>query len=193
MNDYVRAKQSGYRRRDFVLIMLGGGVAAACTPLRMGLKIYPEEFHSDDALVDETLRAFVLTISPGLPEDTPDLTRPFYDELFGLGAYRGYLASDLCDRARRFTGDRRFARLTYEQRALIVAAGMAAGGLTTRLYNGAAFAVQIATYASIYDDERGCPINDFEGRFTLEQMADVQDAPLEQFRQTTGSGTGNPT
>lgn len=192
MGDTAQLPAPGYGRREFVLTMLGGGIAAACTPVRMGLKIYPEEFHVNDALVDGTLRAFVLTIIPGLPDGAPDLTRPFYDELFGLAPYRGYLASDLCDRARRLTGEAGFARLPYEQRALIVAAGMAGGGLTTRLYHGAAFAVQVATYASIYDDERGCPINEFEGRFTLEQMAGVPDVRLDRFAELTASGTGNP-
>lgn len=192
MNDNTHVRRSRYGRREFVLIMLGGGVAAACTPVRMGLRIYPEEFKFDNALVDETLRAYVLTVIPGLPEDTPDVTRPFYDELFGLGPYRGYLASDLCDRAERLTGNRSFAGLSYEQRALIVAAGMASGGVTTRLYNGSAFAVQIATYASIYDDGRGCPINEFEGRFTLKQMASVSDARFDRFVELTASGTGNP-
>lgn len=192
MNGGSKVGKCGYGRREFVLTLLAGGIAAACTPVRMGLKIYPEEFHADDALVDETLRAYVLTIIPGLPDDTPDITRPFHDELFGLGPYRGYLASDLCDRAERLTGDSSFAALAYEQRALIVAAAMASGGVTTRLYNGAAFAVQIATYASIYDDGRGCPINDFEGRFTLDQMATVRDPRFERFVELTASGTGNP-
>ena len=192
MYDEERAGKSDVRRRDFIRIMAGAGLATACTPVRIGLKIYPREFEEHSQLVEETLRAFVLTIVPGIPEDAPDLTRPFHDELFRLDAHCGFLASDLCTRADRIAGNRRFALLAYEDRARVVADGLAAGGVTTRLYSAAAYVTQIACYASIYDDGKGCIITGFEGRFNIERMAGVRDPHLDLFREITSSGTGNP-
>jgi hypothetical protein len=187
-----RSRKTNVQRRDFIRIMAGAGLATACTPMRIGLKIYPREFDEHTELVDETLRAFVLTIVPGMPEDDADLTRQFHDPLFRLDAHCAYLASDLCSRAERITGDHRFATLAYEDRASVVADGLAAGGLTTRLYSAAAYVTQIACYASIYDDDKGCVITGFDGQFNIQRMAGVRDPHLDLFRDITSAGTGNP-
>jgi hypothetical protein len=46
----------------------------------------------------------------------------------------------------------------------VIQDGLDAGGVTRRLYTGAVFLTQIATYAGIYDEDRGCELIDFGGR-----------------------------
>lgn len=179
-------------RRDFVRMLAAVGLAGACTPVRIGLKLYPTDFKKDAALVEETLRAFVLTVIPGMPPDDPDLTRHFHDELFEIDAHRAYLAYDLCSRGDRIAGCRRFAELTYGERERVVADGLEAGGVTTLLYTASIHVTQIACYAGIYDDDKGCPVTGFEGRFRLENLSSAKDPNLGSFREITSVGSGNP-
>ncbi len=192
MATQTRTGSGAVPRRDFVRLLAVAGLATACTPVRIGLKLYPRDFHDHPELVDETLQAFVLTVIPGMPENDPDLTRHFYDEFLEIGAHREYLAYDLCVRAGRLTGERHFAALDYQQRERVVADGLAQGGVTTLLYSASVHVTQIACYAGIYDDEKGCPVTDFEGRFQIERMAGVFDPNLGSFREITAAGSGNP-
>lgn len=191
MSNQPRAQSRTLPRRDFVRLLAVAGAATACTPVRIGLKLYPRDFHEHPELVDETLRAFVLTVIPGT-EEHPDLTRHFYDEFLEIGAHREYLAYDLCVRAGRLSGNRRFAALDYAARERVVADGLAAGGVTTRLYTASVHVTQIACYAGIYDDKRGCPVIDFRGRFRFEHAARASEPDLEAIHRMTAAGTGNP-
>jgi hypothetical protein len=182
----------GVKRRDFLRIMAGAGVATACTPVRIGLQMYPRDFHEHPEIVEETLRAFVLTVVPGVPESDPNLTRVFHDDLFRLEAHRGWLAYDLCRRAGDRTGDRHFASLPYADREGVVADALEAGGVTRRLYTAAVFVTQIAVYASIYDDDSGCHLWDYDGPFRIESTAGLRDPYLDEFRAITTAGSGNP-
>ena len=58
----------GRREALRYLTAVGTGlVAAGCTPARIALRLYPDEFHNDEALVRDVLGAFAETIvaAPG--------------------------------------------------------------------------------------------------------------------------------
>lgn len=186
-------------RRDFLRLLTiagagiaGASLAGACAPLRVGLKLYPSELKDNPELLEETLRAFVLTVVPGLPPDDPDLTRALHDESFPLAAHIDVLAADLCERARRLSGSSRFAALDADDRARIVADALDAGGVTTQLYAGAAYLSQVACYAGIYDDAKGCPAIGFEGRFRPDRFADTVYPNPERFLAAASTADGNP-
>ena len=194
MSDKSCHREPELSRRGFVRLLgvvgVVGAGTAGCTPLRMVLKLYPSEFDTDPELVDRTLRAFVLTVVPGLPEDARGLTRQFYDESFRLAKHRGFFAADLCERAGRVANDRTFAALPYEQRAKVIRDGLEAGGVTTKLYSGAIHLTQIACFASMYDDEAGCPLIDFEGRFDPTTETNYPDPG--RFLAVNTTTDGNP-
>lgn len=183
---------SALHRREFLLLMASAGFASACTPLQIGLKIYPRDFKENTQLVDETLRAFVLTVVPGMPKDDPNLIRVFHDELFRVDTHRGWLAFDLCDRARDLTGEPRFVALEYADRERVISAALAAGGVTKRLYTAAIYVSQIAIYAGIYDDDAGCPVWSFDGGFRIEELAALPDPPPDTLHRMESAGGGNP-
>ena len=164
-----RGKPEALSRREAVArlgLLSAGFLAAGCTPLRLVLEANPEGFEADAGLVDRTLRAFVTAVVPGIPEDAPDLTRAFYDEgLSEMPGHRAYLASDLCRRSARLYGVRRFADLGPEPRTRVIQDGLQADGIIRDLYEGAIFLTQVAVYASIYDDARGCPLLEWDGQF----------------------------
>jgi hypothetical protein len=170
---------------------LGGLVAAACTPLRIALQAYPEEFAADDALVERTLRAFVLTVVPGAPDDD-NVTRVFAAPFHPFGPHRGYFASDLCRRAAERTGRARFDRLPPAERIAVVQAGLDADPLTRRLYGGAILLAQIAVYGGIHDDKRGSPLIAFEGSRPFRGFDELTYPDPHRFLAPALTADGNP-
>lgn len=152
---------------------LGLGMATGCTPLRIVLHAYPRRFDEDGSLVDRTLAAFAETILPGTDRDPLELARPLADEQFELAAYRNYLAADLAARSRRLYGTGAFDRLDLADRERVVSEALEADGTTCKLYSGAIFLTQIAFFAGIYDDEQGCPLIDFDGRYKLRPLEEL--------------------
>lgn len=150
-------------RREAVarLGMLAGLAALACTPLRIGLRAYPDRYDADEALVRRTLRAFADTVVPGAAvEGIEDLlSDPFY----GLEPYRGYLAADL-DRRATAAGGRAFADLDRRGRTRVVAAGTESPDATTRkLYAGAVFLAQIGAFGAAGDGQGPCSLIGWKG------------------------------
>ena len=152
-------------RRDALqrLGALAAGLAVGCTPLRVVLHDYPDEFRGTPR-VEDVLRAFVTTVLPGALGNDPHLIAAFYDQALPFARYREFFASSFCERSRRVFRTSSFERLDLRQRTRVVQDGLRADGTTRKLYNGAVFLAQISVYAGIYDDERGSPLIDFEGR-----------------------------
>lgn len=170
--------------------VLAGAAAAGCTPLRIALKAYPEDFTPDGDLVERTLRAFVLTIVPGAPADDPNLTRVFADRFHPFGPYRAFFASDLCRRAiERFGAP--FDGLDPVRRTTVVQRGLQGDATTRRLYAGAILLAQIAVYAGIYDDTRGSPLIDFEGRQRFRGFDALTYPDPERFLAAAQTADGN--
>lgn len=122
--------------------------AAACAPARIVLRAYPAEFKGDSDRTRATLVAFVCTVEPGASADPACAGHALQDPAYPLASYAGYLASDLDKRARS-AHHCPFADLSCVDRAAVVASGLAAGGVTGKLYAGAVYLTQIAVYAGL--------------------------------------------
>lgn len=171
--------------------VVAAGLAVACTPVRVLVNAYPQAFDDDDELVDRVLRAFVITVIPGAPSDDPDLVRAYTDPVYPFAEYAGFFAADLSRRAaRRFDG-RRFEQLTAPERTAVIAEGLAADGTTRRLYNGAVVLAQIAFYAGIYDDKKGCALIGFDGGYRWHPAMDMTHPHPERFVSRALTGDGN--
>ncbi len=168
------------------------GLAVGCTPLRIVLHSYPEEFDRDGDLLDRVLLAFVTTVVPGVPPDSPNLVRIFRDDWVPFAPYCSFFASDLCKRARRLYGIGRFESLSLAQRTAVVQSGLDADSTTRKLYNGAIFLAQLNVYAGIYDSARGCPLIDFPGSFKGVPLADQTYPNPDDFLPRALTADGNP-
>lgn len=185
----------GIGRREAVgrLAILGVGLAAAaCTPLKIVLHLYPEHFDKDPELVDRVLRAFVTAVIPGAPEDDPDLIRAYHDTRYPLGKYKSFLAADLCRRTWERWGTDEFHRLPLSLRTEIIQIAVRSGGTTARLYHGAIFLAQIAFYAGIYDDAKGCALIGFDGRYRFRGIEATTYPDPGRFLARALTGDGNP-
>lgn len=172
--------------------LAGAGLAAAaCTPLRIGLHAWPEPFDAERGLSDRVLRAFVATVVPGVDPDEGDPARVYRDAYYDMARYRAFLASDLCRRSERLHGNPRFDRLPAQARADVIRDGLHADDTTRRLYTGAVYLAQVSIYAGIYDDERGCPLIDFEGRFHPRPLAEFTYPTPGRFLAAGVTADGN--
>src|SRR5437773_2099698 len=89
-------------RRDVVRNLawiIAGTAAAACTPLRIITRAFPEEFKRDRALVEATLRAFASAVIPRAAGDTSNPARALLDHRYPLARYAAFFASDLSQRS----------------------------------------------------------------------------------------------
>src|SRR3990172_2165184 len=171
-------------------ILAAGYASAACTPARILLHCYPDDLARQPLLTEQVLRAFVITVIPGAPPDDPSLIRAYYDTYYPLARYRDFLVADLCERSRDPFRIERFDRLSPNQRTAVIHSGLDQGGTTARLYNGAIFLAQIAVFGGIYDDERGCPLIGFEGRYRGLDAVSYPDP--ERFLPRSSSADGHP-
>jgi hypothetical protein len=189
----VREQQHMSRREALGrLAVLTAGLGWACTPLRIAFGLYPEEFDRQPERVERVLRAFVVTVVPGMPEGDRNLVRIYFDRYYPFAKYRNFFVSDLCQRGLEQYGTDAFDRLTFAQRTKVIQAGLEKGGVTRRLYTGAVFMAQVSCYAGIYDADRGCPLIDFEGNYSDRLPSGVSfDAPARYLARSISSD-GNP-
>jgi hypothetical protein len=179
--------------RRAALQRLGLAAAAAllegCAPLRIALRLYPE---SDGQAADRVMRAFVEAVIPGAPRDDPHLVRAFFDPFYPFTRYRSWFVWDLDRRARDLFG-RAYPELDLEGRARIVRDALVNGdGTTARVYDGAIFLAQVAFYAGIYDDERGCPLIHFQGASGLLPPEQQTYPDPGRFLAAAATADGNP-
>lgn len=170
--------------------VITAGVAAACTPLRVLVDAYPQAFDDDPALTERVLRAFTITVIPGAPADDADLTRAFVDPDYPFAPFAAFFASDLDRRGRERYGQG-FERLDPTARTAIIADGLAADATTRKLYNGAVALAQIAFYAGIYDDRKGCTLIGFEGGYRWHPLAEITHPDPTRFLAEALTPDGN--
>ncbi len=155
------------RRREALRWMAGWAAAlagAACTPLRIVTRSFPAAFKDDPLLVRRALRAFVTAVIPGIDPTHPDVPRALLDRRYPFARYAGFFASDLSQRAERLFGSE-FDGLTVAQRTAVIEDGLASDSTTRQLYRGAIYLTQVSIYAGIYDDDTGCRLIDYCGRY----------------------------
>lgn len=178
-------------RREVVRYLawiLAGAATGACTPLRIVTRSFPAEFKNDPELVGRTLRAFVAAVIPGVDPGTTDPARALLDRRYPFAAYAAFFASDLSRRSERRYDTPTFDSLTLEQRTLIIADALAADATTRKLYRGAIYLTQVAIYAGIYDDDAGCGLIDFNGRYRGDA---ISYADPESFLPAPLTASGN--
>jgi hypothetical protein len=174
------------------LALAAGGLAVGCTPLRIVLRAYPDDFDRDTELLDRVLRAFVTTVVPGVPPDSPNLARIFKDDWVPFARYCSFFASDLCGRSRKMFGTGAFHALSLARRTQVVQNGLAADSTTRKLYDGAIFLAQLSVYAGVYDSQRGCPLIDFEGAYKIVPLKDQTYPNPNDFLAAALTPEGNP-
>jgi len=162
-------------RHEFVkeISIIAAGLLGGCTPLKIVFNAFPERFSNDTNLCEQMLRSFVTAVIPGAVEDDTNLIRIFRDNYYPFCEYCDFFVSDLAARSANLFGDDQFDRLTQKQRTAVVRDGLDGDATLKRLYQGAIFMAQVSYYAGIYDDEKGCPLIDFQGSnygFAEEEM-----------------------
>ena len=170
--------------------LITAGMATACTPLRIVTGAFSDEFKDDRALVARVLRAFVEAVIPAVPADAPDPVRPFFDPDFPFAPYARFFAADLSRRSFARFGQAKFDRLPVEQRTAVIQEGLAADATTRKLYHGAILLAQVSFYGGIYDDDRGCELIDFPGRYRGDEVS-YEDG--DRFIPPALTATGNYT
>jgi hypothetical protein len=181
-------------RRQAIRILAGGVTAltlGACTPARIVLKAYPEEYGEGSDATEAALLAFVDTIVPGLTPAERRSVTVLQDPFYPLAKYCDFLASDL-DRRARHQYRSTFSTLTLDQRTAVVESGLAGDKITQKLYTGAAFLVQAAAYAGIHDDRAGSRLIDFPGGYTLTPDATARIPDTRRSASWATSADGNP-
>ena len=168
--------------------ILAAAATEACTPLRIVTRSFPTEFKHDPDLVAETLRAFTAAVIPGFDPGTSDPARALLDRRYPFAKYAPFFAADLSHRAaRRFAGSA-FASLDLAQRTAVIMEGLEGDATTRKLYRGAIFLTQVATYAGIYDGDAGCSLIDFPGRY---RGGEVSYPDPESFLPQSLTAQGN--
>jgi len=182
----------GLNRREALRRM---GLAAAalltgCTPLRMTLGLYPGHFKDNPGEAARALELFLGTVVPGA-DPGAGLSRVFFDRDYPLHDWAAFLAQDLCDRCATLHGTSWFAEEGPGRRAAVIRSGLAAADPLPRLYRGAILLAQVAAYASIYDDEAGCPAIDFPGANYGFDPAETSYPDPERFRTREITAAGS--
>lgn len=188
-----KSRKNLVTRREAVksLALLSAGLSLACTPLRIVMGDYPQEFNDDTKRVDRLLRAFVETVVPGAPIDHDRLTAAFYDPYYRLSKYRKYFTADLCRRAERRCGTDAFEYMPTEWRTIVVRDGLSAGGVTMRLYAGAVFLAQIVVYSGLYNNS-ACSLIGFPGQYHDRGLAATTYPTPQRFLARSTTANGNP-
>src|SRR5216684_3523358 len=112
---------------------------------------------------------------------------------YPFAQYAGFFTADLSRRAGRAFGGRPFERLELAERTAVIAEGLAADATTRKLYNGAVVLAQIAFYAGIYGDRKGCPSIGFEGGYHWHSLTDITHPDAERFLSHARTADGNYT
>lgn len=184
-------RSRGYTRREALRWLASvaiGVTASACTPLRILTQSFPADFRRDPRLVEHMLLSFVAAVIPGIDSERPAAIRALLDRRYPFARYAAYFASDLESRAQRQFNEG-FDRLTIDQRTAVIAQGLAADGTTRKLYRGAIYLSQLSNYAGFYDDEAGCALIGFRGRFRGSEAISYADP--ESFLPRPLTATGN--
>lgn len=191
----VDASPEGGISRRAVLGRLGalaaGTALLGCTPMRIVLKLYPDQFNERD-VTDRALRAFVTTVIPGAPFDAPDLTRAFFDPAYPFANYVGFFVADLARRSASLFQTERFDALALAERTRVVAQGFAADATTRKLYSGALLLAQVSFFAGIYDPKHGCELIGFEGEFRPRPLSELTYPEPLKFLSHCATAQGNP-
>jgi hypothetical protein len=170
------------------LFACGAGLLAACAPARLLLKTYPREVGGNPENTERVLVAFIATVVPGA--GAAQHIAVFHDPFYRFSSYTGWLADDLCRRARKLAG-RSFDRLNPVDRTRVVQSGLTADAITRKVYSGATFLVQITVCGGIDDGRGGLSLIGFEGPYQFRGLEAVTYRQPEHFLTAGMTRDGN--
>jgi hypothetical protein len=164
-NNINRVNSVNISRLDFLkkITLSLGVLMTACTPVKIILNAHDDKYDVNTTLKNKILEAFVTAVIPGVDQNNPDMCKIFCDEYYPFHKYNGFFISDLCVKSEKLFGTENFFELTLEQRTQVIQAGLDDDSTTERIYTAAIFIAQVSIYCSIYNDERGCGLIDFNG------------------------------
>jgi len=193
--DTSEPTRSALSRRQAIRIMAGAATAlaaGACTPARIVLRAYPEDYRKGSEATEQALRALIDTVVPGLTPDERASIGVLSDPFYPLARYSDFLASDIDHRARK-RYRQPFASLPLDQRTALLKDALASRDRTIqRLYTGAVFLTEAAVYGGIRDDRAGCRLTGFPGGYQLVPRSEVDPALTARLSTLSRSINGNP-
>lgn len=169
------------------MFFLMAGATFGCAPVRMAFDLKKENDAGDYNVINETLRAFVDTVIPGVEDTNPRMVEIFHDRFYKIHKFTYALARDLNKRSQKLFGSD-FYRLSLKERTSIIEDGLAANAIATRLYTGAVFFAQIVIYSGLTSNEKGCELIDFKGTYHYVPTYNNTN----EFLGTPVTKTGNP-
>jgi len=162
--------------------------APGCSTIRLAGAVVPGAMDRAHRREPAVMQAFCRTVVPVADADVAQVARVYEDPQFPLAARLPLLVRDLEGRA----GGDGFDSLGGAARERIIQAGASARGPVGRLYRGAILLTQVAFYASIYDDARGCAAIDWPGAGRLPARAEFTHPDPGSFFGRSLSADGNP-
>lgn len=171
-------------------ILVGAGTVG-CTRASILRAMYPEVGRLEPNEVRRILTAFVTTVVPQASAPKR-VERLFEDPSLPMAEFHQVLAADLSRRTRARAGHGHFDRLTPEERTAVVADGLAAGGTSSKLYNGGVLFIQVMVYGGLCSDDGSCSLIDFEGQFHFRGYAAQTYPDPDHFLSRAVTSDGNP-
>ena len=163
---------------------------SGCATLELGLGLHSDRFEEDADLTRSYLEAFAATVVPGCPGGATCPGQALVDPDFPLADHAPWLLDDLRERSRARGAE--FPGLSPEDRQAVVAEGVGASGVTSRVYTGAVFLTQIAAFSALYDESGAAPLIDFPGPNRGYRRSEITYPEPEEFLGRERSATGNP-
>ena len=117
---------------------------------------------------DDTLRAFIETVTPGVNGKHPDLTKPLYDRYYRFDKALAILVNDLNNKARMIYSRTYFSQLPPTDRERIIEKGLKTGLILSKVYQGSIYLVQALVFTGAYNKENSCHLIDFKGEYNYE-------------------------
>jgi len=183
-----RRRALGWMVAAAALPLASGSGMIGCSTMRLAGGLLPGAARGARRRADAVLGAFCRTVVPVAPGQEAPVMRVYDDATFPLARRVPLLVRDLDARA----GERGFDRLSAAEQRRIVVAGTEARGPIGRIYRGAVLLTQAAFYASIYDDEAGCPAIDWPGAGALPEPEELTYPHPEAFLGSASGADGNP-
>jgi hypothetical protein len=186
-------QSAGISRRE-TLRRIGAAMltmaATGCGRTFVARALYPEADALSGPEVDRVLQAFALTVVPGA-EDPAAIARAFADPTLKLAPYRRVLVAEL---NRHAQGQRAasFDRLDETQRTALVQAGLASGGISGRVLNGAVFLAQVVYYGGLWNSASACPRIGFDGPYVDAGPASLSYPDAASYLPASLTTDGNP-
>lgn len=153
---------------------------------------YLKKLRENPELEKSILIYFVDAVIPGVDLKDSNLVKIFYDLFFPFAPYRTGFAADLAQYSKHLFANDLYYELPRISRQALVQDGLESRTPRGLLYSGAIFLTQISVYSGIYDDQKGCPLIEYPGKFQFVEWTELTHPDPEYFRGIEKTVDGNP-